>query len=237
MENTMRILRTNKLIQTFVLFVVCVISAIIGLALRNTRENIQKFNQSITLQQSDEKVIDRKEFNNEPFTLNDLSVKNTKISPGQKLSMRSLIDGGGTAENWLEALEFTINNTYDKQITYLNFDIMFPETGVDRPMMVYQMDRGIHPTAFGDNLRYGASLALNPGESFTFKLTDEKLKTIREFLELGGFQLANLNQATIRIDTIYFADETKWSQGNMYRLLPGEKPAPGRPAKYELVIK
>lgn len=232
----MTALYMHKIAQPLLLFLVCAASVGIGFALRGPGENSLKSNSSLALKQSDEKIIDRKEFNGEPFVFGDLSVKRNKIDPGQKLSIRSLIEnGGGTVDDWLENLEFTIKNAYDKSIVYMNFDILFPETGVDRPMMVYQMDQGIHPTSFEEKLKLSQPFTLNPGDVFTFKLTDKKLNAIREFLNQGGFQLTNLNKATIRIDTIYFADETKWSQGNMYKLLPGEKPAPGRPARYERI--
>ena len=53
-----------------------------------------------------------------------------------------------------ENLEFTIKNTTDKQITYINYILEFTETGVGRPMMQYVLDREARPTASEVALKY-----------------------------------------------------------------------------------
>lgn len=227
-------LKKRGVLQGLVLFIVCVASALIGFALRNNYANTPKSDQLPVIQRSDEKVIEIKEFPGKPFEISDLSVKKVKIIPGGKLKVRSVAE----SEEWLDGLEFNIKNKWDnKIITYIDLDLTFPETGVGRPRMVYDLDLGIHPMAFGDALKYGQPLALNPGDTFTFTLSAKRLEMIKKFLELGGFRLADLNNATIRIDTIFFDDGMKWDQGNWYKLVPGEKLTPGRPAKYERVNK
>ena len=233
-------LDVRSVIQILVLFAVCVASAAIGFASRSNNANVSipTSSKPLVLRQLDEKVIERRKYSNEPFEFSDLSVKKIKVSPGQKLSARALAEsGGGKVEDWLENLSFTIKNTTDKQITYINYILEFTETGVGRPMMQYVLDKGLHPTAPEIWRKYIPPLALNPGDSFTFELSAEELQQIQKFLEQGSFQLANLNKVNIHIDTVIFADGMKWSQGDLYKPAPGEQPAPGKPGKYERVIQ
>jgi hypothetical protein len=204
--------------------------------LREDKTSIPKSNNKLVIQQSDEKVIERQKYRYEPFEFGELSVKKTKISPSQKLSARALAEnGGGSVEDWLENLEFSFKNTSDKQITFLDLELAFPETGEGRPLMMYVLSMGIHPTASENTMKYGTPFALDPGGVLSFKLSADKLEMIKKFLVQGGFYLGNLNKATIRIDYIYFADGTKWNQGALYKPLPGENPGPGKPGKYERV--
>jgi hypothetical protein len=94
---------------------------------------------------------------------------------------------------------------------------------------------GIHPTASGDARKYGQKLSLKPGETITFTLSAKKQASLKNFLASGGFQLASLNKLVIRIDYIIFEDGMMWEQGNWYKPVEGEEPAPGKPGKYERV--
>jgi hypothetical protein len=235
----MATLKTNRIFQALVLLLLCLASAMAGFALRNDGTATPDVSfRSTLLQQSDEKVVERKEYGYEPFEFENLGVKKVKIAPAQKLSARNLAEiGGGRAEDWLEDLEFTLRNNWDKPIYYIDFDLTFPETGIGRPMMVYDMDIGVHPTVSEEAKRYGKPLNLKPGEAYIFKLSSKMMEMIKKFLSSGGFQLANLNKAVIRIDYILFDDGMKWEQGSMYKPISGEEPAPGKPGKYERIKK
>lgn len=221
-------LRTSRTLQLIMLLLVCTTSGLVGFAFRGNSER------TLTIpQQSDEKVIERKEYGYEPFKFDNLSVRKVKIAPNQKLNARSLAESqGGQLEDWLEDLEFTIKNKWDKTITYLDLDLTFPETRGGRPMMVYDLDIGIHPSAVGDAVKYGKPLALNADETLTFNLSAERLKKIKRFLALGGFELINLNKVVIRIGYIIFEDGMKWEQGSWYKPISGEEPSAGKPGQY-----
>lgn len=212
------------------LLVVCISATALGLALRN-REIVIAANSRTPMQRSDAKTIERKDFPNEPFRLGNLSVKGMRVSTGSKFSARlSAETGGGTAEEWIENLTFTLQNTSSRRMTYINLELDFPETAMNGPMMVYnQLGIGIHPKAIADSARHNKELALAPGDTYTFSLSAEQLKRIDEFLAHRNFKLSDLNQTTIRIDHIIFDDGVKWSQGDEY------KPNPAAPGGYERV--
>lgn len=211
--------------------VVCVGAAVLGFALGNSHTVIAKKPRPLS-QKSDEKIIQRKHFSNEPFVFDGLSVKKVKIAPSVKFNARLTAEsGGGQVEDWVENLSFTIKNTSNKRMIYINVELDFPETTVNgRPLMVYdQLSIGIHPRAFGDALRYGKPLALEPGDITTASLSGDRLRLLNEFLASGKFQLADLTQVNIRIDHIIFDDGTKWSQGYQY------KPNPAGRGGYEQI--
>jgi len=213
--------RADRIYKAVLGLAICVGTAVLGVALRNGNAVTAKVSRPQS-QRSDEKVIERKDFQSEPFRFGDLSVRKVKIAPSVKFSARSIAESaGGQFEDWLENLSFTIKNTSSKRMIYINLEMDFPETAVNAPMMVYnQLGIGIHPRAVGDALKNGVPLELEPEEVTTFYLSSEQLRLIKEFLALKNLQLADLNRATIRIDHIFFSDGTKWSQGYEYRPNP-----------------
>ncbi len=228
--------RASRFLQIVILLLVCVASAVVGFAIKRNAKQFVVVSQPVLLQQSDEKVIERKEYGYEPFEFSDLGVRRSKIVPRQKLSAAALAEtGGGQVEDWLENLQFTIKNKWEKSISYIDFDLTFPETRAGRPMMAYDLDIGTHPSAAGDSRKYGQKLTLKPGEALTFTLSAKKLASLKNFLALGGFQLASLNKAVIRIDYIIFEDGMMWEQGSWYKPVKGEEPGPGKSGKYERV--
>ncbi len=224
-------LKTNRINQTVLLLAVCAASAMLGFALRDNKTVAAKALPVSTLQQSDEKVIEKQDFPNEPFEFSDLSVRNINIVPHQKFSAKLMAENNsGEVEDWLENLKFVIKNRFDKRITYIYIELDFPETEISGPMMVYNnLSIGIHPKASGNSLKYDKPLALEPGGKITFALSAQRLKLIQDFLALRSFHLAELNKAIIRISYIFFDDGTKWSQGDYY------KPAPGAPGDYQRI--
>jgi len=180
-------------------------------------------------QSPDEKMIDVQKFPIEPFELSEFSVKHTKFTPRQKLNIRALAESsGGEVEDWLENLEFTLKNTYDKQIVWILLAIMFPDTKAYGPQMDYQLNLGINPKLVGTDKErmFSDPIAIKPNEQFKFTLSSQHLRSIKKFLEFKSFLLSYLNQATIRVSIIVFDDGMWWEQGTWY------KPDPDNPGKY-----
>jgi len=213
--------------QLCVLFLVCVLSAMIGFALRRSNGNSGNANRQPLVQQSTEKTIEVKEFPNKPLEVKDISVKEVNILSGQKINVRTLAESGG----WLDDLKFTIKNKWNKQIIYIKIDLAFPETflAAGRPIMIESMDIGNHPQA---KLQVRKPLALNPGDIFIHTLTKQSLSEFKKYLEQEGFQLSDLNNAVILINDVFFNDGTVWVQGNWFRHNPNNKTAPGG---YEMI--
>ncbi len=216
--------------KILIVVLACILSAIFGFALRPSDVTVTA-STSTLLRQSDEKVIEKKEFPNEPFQFANLKVKNTRVDLKKKFSFSSLAkQAGGEAADWIENLQFSIKNLTPKRMTYISVELDFPETINNGPMMVYnQLGIGIHPKALANSSKSESPLALESGDTFNFTLSPHHLNIIKDFLASRNFQLVDLNQVVIRIEYVIFDDGMKWSQGEYYRLNPNAE------SGYELI--
>lgn len=210
--------RVRSATQILVLLIACTGSLVIGAALRNSDINSSLLGPQVVAQQSSEKQIDIKLFPKSPFEISDLEIKKVKITPGQKINTSLLAEREGeTVDDWLDGLQFTIKNKWDKQITYIKIDLDFPETSSRGPMLVGTLDVGVHPWATGNAKQFGKPIIIEPGEVFTYAISKSRLALNKQFLEKRGFQLANLSRAVVRISSIVFNDDTSWSEGKWFK--------------------
>jgi hypothetical protein len=223
-------IRASRIYTPVLVLVVCVASAVLGFALRNGQAVIAKASPPPP-QRSDEKVIERKRFAREPFQFGELSVGKVKIAPNAKFSARSLAEtSGGQVDDWIENLSFTIKNISTKRMIYINVELDFPETGVGRPLMVFnQLALGIPPQTPAESRSKFEPLALEPDDKITFSFSPDRLRIAKQFLASNHFQLGDLNRMNVRIDDIVFDDGMRWAQGYDYR------PNPSVPTGYEQV--
>ncbi len=226
-------LRVNRIYRLVVLLVVRTASAMIGFVLGINKVVTSRANQPQSVQRSDEKVIVTAEHADDPLKFSNLlRVKNVKITMGQKFNARSVAErGGGQVEDWLENLEFGLENKSNKRITYIHLELQFPDTKVNGPLMVYrQVTIGVPPNVSEDASRYGEPLALNPGDTFTFTLSAKDLQQIKDFLALRKFQLSDINKVVVQVLYLIFDDGIKWTLGGSYY-----RPIPGVPGGYERI--
>jgi hypothetical protein len=229
----MAMLRVSNVKRTVVLVAVCAGSAMLGLALPETRTPTTRGYAGSLVTQSDEKVVEKyecRECPDEPIEFSDLRLKNINIGLREKFSSRALAEnGGGEVGDWLENLEFKLKNKSGKAITFIILQLQFPDTRVNGPEMVYTLHIGRHPKASGDELVDDEPLALKPGGTVIFALSAKRLELAKQFLALRNFQLADLNKMMIRIVSVAFDDGTKWVMDSYY------KPNPTEPSGYEKI--
>jgi hypothetical protein len=208
-----------------VLMLICTIEVRVAPALPKHRVILLNLTQA-SLQQSDEKVIERDLYPNEPVEIDNLAVKNVKIALHQKFSAKSVAEqGGGQEEDWLENLEFTIKNKSDKRVTYLSISLRFPlfgnpDTSVG---MFYHFVFGIDLRASGQAATYAEPFSLDAGASHTVRLSDKGLKEIKGRLAMSKNPLADVNTVFLRISIVGYEDGLQWQLGKY--LLP-EKQQP-----------
>lgn len=228
-------LKANLSTKRYMLLAVCFGSAILGITLGLNKANSTKAYQPTVLQESDEKVINWMNYRDEPLKFGNLSVKNTKQILGNKFDVKTLAEKqGGSTEDWLENLEFTLNNNSKKMITSISLHFEFSnklvrETSVTGPDIAYPLNIGYPPEAPKEELKYFEPLALNPGEEFTMKLSAKKLNSIKKALAASNHTFANMSRLDIRIVRVIYSDGLTWSNGRNYR------PNPSAPGGYELI--
>jgi hypothetical protein len=216
-------LRANHFNEALLLIAVCAVSATLGFVLRSNKVASAKAYSPALLRQSDDKIIEINERPDELLEFSNLRVKNVKVAPGQRFSAQSIAaNSNGQAEDWLENLEFRLENRSDKQIIYILFELQFPDTEINGPLMVYgDWGIGIPPRQSGNSVRSnGQSLALNPGATTTVALSDQTLQRIKQFIGLRNFQLTNIQKVVVKILYVLFDDGLKWSTGRYYKLNP-----------------
>lgn len=79
--------RSVLVLQLCGLFLVCVLSAIVGIALRRSSGSVGNNSRQLAVQQPDEKVIKRQQHENEPFEISDVSIQNVNVLFGEKLNV------------------------------------------------------------------------------------------------------------------------------------------------------
>ena len=225
-------LRASRVNRTVLGLAVCVGSVILGFTFRDGRVVPAKARQALQSQRSDQKMLLRYDAGNEPVVLDSFRVKDVKIAPGRKFSIRGISEKTvEQREDWLENLEFEIKNVSDKQINFILLKLHFPEAIVSGARMVYYLEIGIDPevSAAARNPKHAKRLALDPGDTFTFILSTDELQQIKAFLALENYQLADLNQLAIVLGPVIFDNGMKWDNRNLY------KPNPRAPGGYERV--
>jgi hypothetical protein len=225
-----KFLSSSRIKEAMILTAACVISGILGVVLGSSQRVTAGASRPLLSQLSDEKLIEISERPDELVEFGNLRVKNVQIAPSRKFSAASLAaKSGRQSEDWLENLEFSVRNKSDKQITYIQFELQFPDTGATGPLMVYrEFGIGVHPKS-GDILRGGASrndkpLVLDPGDTTTVTLSAEHLQRIKHFIGLRNLQLTDISKVVVKVLGVFFDDGLMWATGHYYRANPD---APG----------
>jgi hypothetical protein len=186
------------------------------------------------MNQPDEKLIEQNRADNEPIELGSLRVKGVRVRLGHAFSASTLAGkGGGSADDWLDNLEFRLTNLSDKKVTFVRIVLLFPETADSGRMLVYD-HLGVGNPPVGrqsqDSVAQVAEpFSFNPGSTITWRLSQEELDQIKQFLGLGHFQLSSLTKLLIKINYVIFDDGTKWELGHRF------KPTPNGPRPWEKI--
>ena len=217
-------LSANRINQTVVSVVVCTVATLVGFAFRNTGTPPGR---AYRPQRSDDKLVTKGDWGNEPLEFSLFHTKNLVIKPGRKFSVKALAEAGG--EDWIENFGFSLNNVSDKKIVFVLLKVNFPETRITGRLMVSDLEIGIPPKAIGPPLENAKPFSLDPGDTFNFILSDNELQHMKSFLALEKYQLVDLNRMDIILGPVVFADGMKWEMRNMHR------PDPNSPSGYERI--
>ena len=170
-------LRANRINRTVVSVVVCTAATLIGFAFRNTGTEAGR---AYRPQRSDDKLVIKGDWGDEPVEFSSFHTKNLVITPGRKFSVKALAEAGG--KDWLEDFGFSLKNVADKKIVFVLLQLHFPESGITGSRMVYDLEIGIPPKAIGPALENAKPLSVEPGDTFTFTLSANELQHMKSYL-------------------------------------------------------
>lgn len=180
-------------------------------------------------QRSDLKVIERYERPGDPIEPSDFSVRGMRIKLREAFSANLLAkERGGDADAWLLGLSFSLKNIAKKRVTFILFELQFPETSATGPRMAHRVSMGQHPKR-PESGKPVKPLTLDPGDTTTYKLTAFDLEAIKQLLATGSYRIEALNKAVLRVLLVFFEDGWKWEQDYYYR------PNPDSPHGYERI--
>jgi hypothetical protein len=124
-------------------------------------------------------------------------------------------------EAWLERLEIEVKNISTKPIFYLQIEVGFPDLvsteldGVPRMLVM--------PLSFGrrDLLQKGnspdlADVAIQPGESYVFKIPEQYRRGLQDRLNRGIVPDAAVARIGITVDSVSFGDGMGFRSGVPY---------------------
>jgi hypothetical protein len=244
-----RVKHSNNMV---LVLAVCAGSALLGLVVGANRATPR--NRDLPTQtKSDEKLIEQKAFDNEPLRLTAVRVKGIKVILGQRFNSISLAKaGGGQPGDWLENLQFKLENISGKEATFIRISLLFPDEVGTNLIGVYRLlGVGVPPGPVQPQSRdriytemppapdqsqspvtatpsSPEPLALGLGDSVTFRLSGQQFDDIKRFLSTLRFQLADLNRVWIKVEYVIFNDGTKWDNGHYFKRTPGG-PRPWEP--------
>lgn len=157
------------------------------------------------LSQTNQKKINRMQIPDEPFDVMEYKVKAKEVKLGKNFF---------TEGDWLRGFEFKFKNKAEKPMTCILFDLDFPETKSDRPMMAYQFTLGQRTGPNGNFLGNPSTpLFLIKNEEMNFRLPDDDYQRIDKFLATRGYSVASITTVRLRIYQIYFSDGSMWVTG------------------------
>ncbi|HSE30089.1 MAG TPA: hypothetical protein VLA93_00780 [Pyrinomonadaceae bacterium] len=164
-------------------YLVWTISPRIGLATQETQK---------TIKQRDHRVTD-------PIKIVGVSINSKPIDLNKEFTGDS---------NWLRGAEVRLKNTSNRNITYVEIHLYFPETRGARPEMLYWSGLGIKPAV--PSIR--PPLMLPPGDEVTFRLGDEDYEGLVGFIGTRS-NLAALSKVELKIGFVVFDDLLGWQDG------------------------
>lgn len=161
-----------------------------------------------------EKMLTNGLFENSPVGI----VSMTKN--GQAITMEQQFQGG---DDWLKGLEVVLENKFSKTITHIVVSIAVDDTtgrlapdGISRVAKIVSHVAIIgSPTYIKDT---EPTFHLLPGERHTVQFNEKSYEQLVN--HLTELRMSMPDQAEIRIHTVMFDDDTKWSFGHMLRRNP-----------------
>lgn len=167
-------------------------------------------------QQTEDRVIKKVSWLNEPIKINKIKVADIEVESGKKFQGNN---------DWLHGLTVNVTNKSNKNICYIDIAFDFPRADEQPGFRDYLLWRGCKFSTDGQEIPE-MSKPLKPGESIDIVLTDDDYVLNQNTLKKLGFP-ESIYLVEIRVQEIGFEGEkdTKWIIGQMFRRDPNN---PGR---------
>jgi len=126
------------------------------------------------------------------------------------------------SDEWLRDMIFQIRNNSNKDITYLEVTLVFPDTKATGSAMIHRIHFGRNPES---SKATGEPLVLRPKGTLNI-LVGTEYERIKLFIE-SRQPITTLNTLMIIPNVIFFDDGTMWSPGSYFM------PDPANPGRHK----
>lgn len=159
--------------------------------------------------QEEERVVEKLSRKQAPLKIGAIKRKRGEAFLGKKFTDR---------EDWFQGLSFVMENISGKTIVYIRGGFLFPrqtEGKNQAPPLYHSFRYGLPPFAPEEAGSSAQQLALRPGETITFTLSDSDYNEITANLKrleyTHGIKVINFN-----LEEMFFDDGTSWAAGKYF---------------------
>jgi hypothetical protein len=158
-----------------------------------------------------EREIKKLNWPKEPVKIGKVKAKGSVVTIGEKFR---------ADDDWLKGLTFSVKNSSDKTITYLEIELSFPreKSAPEDPDAHDRIIYGQYPVLPGETATlHPDQPPIRPGDTVDIILKD--YEGIREFLNNTHYPLS-ISRLEVSVGDVVFDDGTKWSGGGLFRRDP-----------------
>jgi hypothetical protein len=146
-----------------------------------------------------------------PFPLIEFKAQGTVKPTGQSFE---------AGENWLLGTIFKFRNDSGKEIVYISYSLVFPETRSSGPVMLFAMSLGQAPGIDPQESK-AEPFSLAPGQELTVRIDESKYAKVKKSIEKRQ-PISSINSITFEIPLLVFNDGTGWAGGEYRRQDPND---------------
>ncbi len=167
---------------------------------------------SILAQQTQDRIVKYNSWRNEPVKISTVKVSGSLVEFDEKFQ----------AENdWLRGLTFSLINTSDKDVCYINIALDFPRATSKEPMTRERLLWSCKTDTESSTKSSKKVEPLKPGESVEIVLSNEFYPETQEYLRRKNYP-ASINLLEVSVDEVGFVGDKDalWISGQMMRRDP-----------------
>lgn len=177
--------------------------------------------QDVQTAQNKKRNVENGEYQHTPLHIQKMKIRGKEVDLGKDFDEE---------DDWLKTLSFQLMNISSKPIIYISAYIEFTETRDTRSTLAHRIVFGSRPDP-SLSTSNDKSLLLIPGDVTTYSMSEKSFANIEGLLGTRGYTVAKIHRFRIRIDEVYFLDQTRWAIGHDY------EPDPSTPGGYRKVGK
>ncbi|MEW6127376.1 MAG: hypothetical protein AB1757_10080 [Acidobacteriota bacterium] len=160
-----------------------------------------------------EKVVERlKGFSYVPIDVVEVKTADRIVSLGEPFN---------ADREWLKGISFKLKNNFDREITYIQIGLIFPEIPTTGIGVAFPMHQGKNPYWDEVHNQRVQPISVKPGEEITFTVDESQYRSLVKVVE-NKQPVSSINKVLIEIRFVVFTDNMGWRSGDFLRQDPSD---------------